>query len=221
MDEVDYMQGFVKTVKTHQKAANWMLQAIFLASNSTKSKMIFIGVSNHLELVTKITAEQCIKLMFKPYTESNIVYLITEKLKGLEEDPTSVINKTALLLLARRVANTSGDIRACLDSFTRALASSQHTLEKEFNSMSTTDSMDCMTSTPTRGADFDVERYKVSFRDIGMWTPTLSLNKAGQLKQQLTDLPLLQLLLLLSACKLSIKYQSCNRHVTYEDIKVC
>eukprot|EP00375_Theileria_parva_P002569 XP_765249.1 hypothetical protein [Theileria parva strain Muguga] len=223
IDEVDYLSSFTSNFKSYDKS-NWLVQALFKASCSPKSKVVVLAISNNLEFASKIKTENCERMLFKPYNEDQMVNIVMEKLKSLNEN-SQVLNKTSLLLIARRVANTSGDCRTYLDSFIRALSSSLSDIEKDyvsvesFGSADTTVGPDSFSSselidqvdtneefkTPTRNYDtLDMSKYNVGSKEIGVVTPTLSLNKIQQLKNQLSDLPIFQLLLLLAICKSSI-----------------
>ncbi|GIX63837.1 CDC6-like ATPase [Babesia caballi] len=220
MDEVDYMQGFIGHDPTCRNS-NWMLQAILAASSAPGSRVFFVAISNNLELATRITAKQCRMLLFKPYDEKQIIAIIKGKLAELDAPYTPVINDTAILLLARRVANTSGDLRACLDTFTRAISNSLSNLEDEIERLTATPVTDYAsaseTATPDRSLEdcetpkrcysdmsqecIEVRNYQVGHKDIGTLTPTLSLTKIALLESKVKPLPLMQLLALLSICK--------------------
>ncbi|GFE54988.1 AAA domain [Babesia ovis] len=229
MDEVDYLQCFMFN-GTSGRNSNWMLQALLAASHSPGSRVLFIAVSNNLQLATLITEKQCDILLFKPYTEKQIIAIIKGKLSKLEGPYTSVIKDTSILLLARRVANTTGDLRACLDTFTRAIANSLSNLEEEIDQLTiehtatsyentpvryggdvatfgaeTSDEYTAEFSTPKRAygdtSNIELSNYQVDHRDIGSLTPTLSLSKTALLEMKLKALPLLQLLTLLAICK--------------------
>nr|BAN64560.1 conserved hypothetical protein [Babesia bovis] len=210
MDEVDYLQTFVFNSVTG-KHSNGMLQALLSASHARGSRVLFIAISNNLRLATLITEKQCQFLLFKPYTERQIISIIKGKLASLEVPYTRIIKDTSILLLARRVANTSGDLRACLDTFTRALANSMSDLEMQRDDMVPTSyentperSMeDC--ETPKRGyidaVVNSLESFQVDHRDVGSLTPTLSLTKSALLETRVKSLPLMQLLTLLAIAK--------------------
>ncbi|AFZ79626.1 hypothetical protein BEWA_024750 [Theileria equi strain WA] len=239
IDEVDYLQHFT-IFRGGKRNSNWLLQAIFKASSAKLSNVATIAISNNLELATKLITDNCIRLMFKPYTEQQMVSIVTDKLNTLE-DKRSIVNKTALLILARRVANTSGDCRAYLDSFVRALTTSMSNLEKDsqpltdyeaslshtpsvdssrvlVDDVETPNDLDATYSTPVRNINtIDVEKYKVDYNDIKSVTPTLSLNKKESVQQQLSNLPVLQMLLLLASCKAAVISDEDN--VTSSDIK--
>ncbi|KAK1937520.1 hypothetical protein X943_002494 [Babesia divergens] len=223
MDEVDYLCTFMKR-KDDKQNHNWMLQAIFKAANAPGSKVLFVAISNNLELATLITEKLCRILLFKPYNEKQMISLVKGKLQQLDKAYTSVINDTAILLLVRRVANTSGDLRACLDTFTRAIANSMSQLEgvmASVSSVSTTYSLtDTPESSPNRFVEdsstpkrtfsdmadgsFELENYQVGYKEVGSLTPTLTLNKIALLKQKIQPLPFMQLLTLLALSKASI-----------------
>ncbi|UKJ90621.2 CDC6-like ATPase [Theileria orientalis] len=283
IDEVDYLSTFISNLKGYDKS-NWLLQALFKAASSEGSRVAIIAISNNLEFATKIKSANCQRLLFKPYNENQMVNIVLEKIKALDGCDSEVLNRTSLLLLARRVANTSGDCRAYQDSFIRALSNSLSNLERDtLSSLDTTsgpdsltasdltsspfsrttslkslenssslDSSDCftnddlnkndkdgygsnqvtvgittgantsvngpenlshndyahdvdMTKTPIRDLRaINLNNYNVGNKEIGIVTPTLSLNKREQLKNQLSGLPIFQLLLLLAVCKSSL-----------------
>ncbi|XP_952031.1 CDC6-like ATPase, putative [Theileria annulata] len=244
IDEVDYLSTFISNFKSYNKS-NWLIQALFKASCSPKSKVVVLAVSNNLEFASKIKTENCERMLFKPYNEDQMVNIVMEKLKSVNEN-SQVLNKTSLLLIARRVANTSGDCRTYLDSFIRALSNSLSDIEKDYESVESLAS--AVTSvgpdsfsrseqtyqvesyeefkTPTRNFSplgestnnfVDMSKYNVGSKEIGVVTPTLSLNKTQQLKNQLSDLPIFQLLLLLGICKSTIIL---NQTISKTDSKV-
>ncbi|GBE60824.1 AAA domain-containing protein [Babesia ovata] len=220
MDEVDYLSTYIYPSKATGRS-NWMLQAIIAASHAPGSRVLIIAISNNLELATLITEKQCRVIRFKPYKEQQIIAIIKGKLAKLDAPYTSVINDTAILLLARRVANTSGDIRACLDTFTRAISNSLSNLEEEIDRLTSSSLTDYATSsensTPERFSEeastpkrcygdessenIKLSSYQVGHKDVGSLTPTLSLSKTSLLTMKVKPLPLMQLLALLSVCK--------------------
>lgn len=220
VDEVDYLRGRYFLKDSHV-SNNWVLQAMFEAANSPESKVLVIAISNHLELATMITEKMCQIILFRPYDEKQLMEIIKGKLNELGESYTSVINDTAILLLVRRIANTSGDLRTCLDAFTRAISQSMFNLEDKLASicsMSTTDSLSTTAeSTPERfyddsctpkrtfsdmaGNSIELKDFQVDHRHVGSLTPTLSLNKVTMLKKKIEPLPLFQLLTLLAIAK--------------------
>ncbi|UKK01848.2 CDC6-like ATPase [Theileria orientalis] len=227
IDEVDYLSTFISNLKGYDKS-NWLLQALFRAASSEGSRVAIIAISNNLEFATKIKSANCQRLLFKPYNENQMVNIVLEKIKALDGGNSEVLNRTSLLLLARRVANTSGDCRAYQDSFIRALSNSLSNLEKDtMSSLETTSGPDSLTASDITSSPFsrttslkslrnsssldgtdsfsnDLNNYNVGNKEIGIVTPTLSLNKREQLKNQLSGLPIFQLILLLAVCKSSI-----------------
>ncbi|CDR93993.1 hypothetical protein, conserved [Babesia bigemina] len=223
MDEVDYMSTYINSSKAFGRL-NWMLQAIISASHAPGSRVFFIAISNNLELGTLITEQQCHVIRFKPYQDKQIIAIIKGKLAKLDGPYTSVINDTAIMLLARRVANTSGDIRACLDTFTRAISNSLSNLQEEIDRLTASSLTDYATSsensTPERSLECDstpkrcygdmrsdsieLGSYQVGHKDVGSLTPTLSLSKTSLIEMKVKPLPLMQLLALLSVCKSSL-----------------
>ncbi|ORM40850.1 Origin recognition complex subunit 1 [Babesia sp. Xinjiang] len=234
MDEVDFLQSMTLKVAAGRKS-NWMLQALLAASHAPGSRVLFIAISNNLRLATLITERQCRVVLFKPYNEKQIIAIIKKKLEKLDEPYTAVIKDTSLLLLARRVANTTGDLRACLDTFTRALATSMSNLTDElqhltpvtdYSSNSNENSPEKSieeAETPKRGYgdmanSIELDEYKVDHKDIGSLTPTLSLSKTALIELKVKPLPLMQLLALLSICKASIDEH--KTVVSYDDVKI-
>ncbi|KAK2195440.1 hypothetical protein BdWA1_003116 [Babesia duncani] len=188
-----------------------------MAANSPKSNLVLVAVSNNIELATKITVKHCKKLMFAPYTSDEIMKVITNKLNR-HENVKSVLTESSMMLMARRVANTMGDLRACLDAFTRAISESHKALQEKhytrLESASTACSIeygDEYSVTPDRKkCDIDLKDYRVGHQDISRLTPTLSFDRHVVLKNQLSYLPSLELLVLLAACNVSI---TCDSHI--------
>ncbi|KAK1443813.1 cell division control protein 6-related protein [Babesia gibsoni] len=228
MDEVDYICSLVK-IKDRSSKCNWMIQAILEAANSQGSKVLFIAISNNLDQATKITERQCRIIMFKPYNENQIMTIIKGKLEQLDQSYTSVIDDTAILLLARRVANTTGDIRACLDTFARAISTSMSNLEGKLENLYAESTTYSPSNTPERSTErfteesetpmlpssdtvnnsLELKGYQVGHKEVGSLTPTLTLNILALLKQKIKPLPLMQLVTLLAIAKSSMEEQDC------------
>lgn len=110
LDEIDQLE-----TKNHS-----ILYTIFEWPSRHQSKIILIGIANALDLTDRMLprlqarCELKPKLLhFAPYSKSQIVNILTSRLKGA--GVLDVFTPVALQMLAGKVASISGDVRRALD----------------------------------------------------------------------------------------------------------
>ncbi|ORY79908.1 P-loop containing nucleoside triphosphate hydrolase protein [Protomyces lactucae-debilis] len=115
LDEMDYLSS--SSLDT--------LYALFELANGKHVKII--GIANALNLTDTVlphlqaTGIQPTILRFKPYTPAEITRILTARVNAIANPAQTLVDPPALLLLGRKVANATGDIRKALDILRRAV----------------------------------------------------------------------------------------------------
>ncbi|XP_023244751.1 cell division control protein 6 homolog [Centruroides sculpturatus] len=90
------------------------------------SKLVLVGIANALDLTDRVLprlhAYGCRPklLHFRPYTHQQILSILEDRLKDVSAN-TEIFKPAALLLCARKIAASSGDVRKALDVCRRAI----------------------------------------------------------------------------------------------------
>jgi cell division control protein 6 len=115
LDEMDYLCS--SSLET--------LYALFELADGVRIKVI--GIANALNLTDTVlphlqaTGIMPKVLRFKPYTPTEITRILTARVQASSATSQSMVDLPALLLLGRKVANATGDIRKALDILRRAV----------------------------------------------------------------------------------------------------
>ena len=116
LDEIDQIEKSIKSPADLYKIFEWP----FLPS----SKLILIGIANSLDFTERLLPRLELKpeckpkiLNFTPYSKEDIIMIIKDRLKDIEESHNNcvIIEDKALGLCATKIASTNGDIRKVLD----------------------------------------------------------------------------------------------------------
>lgn len=116
LDEIDQLESKKQSV----------LYSIFEWPSIPHSKLILIGIANALDLTDRILPRLQARcelkptlMHFTPYTKEQIYNIISSRLN--QANAANVFSKSAIQLLAGKVAAISGDIRRALDISRRVL----------------------------------------------------------------------------------------------------
>ncbi|PFH37881.1 hypothetical protein BESB_002220 [Besnoitia besnoiti] len=96
-----------------------ILMALALAATHPQSKIIVVAISNSSELAQHFTGLPIPSLTFCPYTERQLTALLLKRLEVL--GCQRCFATPAILVFARKAANTYGDFRMALSGFCRAI----------------------------------------------------------------------------------------------------
>lgn len=116
LDEIDQLDSKNQEV----------LYTLFGWPNLSNSKLILIGIANALDLTDRVLprlqAYGCKPklLHFRPYTYKQILSILEDRLRDVKSS-TEIFKPAALLLCARKIAASSGDVRKALDVCRRAI----------------------------------------------------------------------------------------------------
>ena len=111
LDEVDQLESKDQAV----------LYTVFEWPALAGSKLALVGIGNSLDLTERVLPRLQVSatytptlLHFPPYTKQQIKEILTRRITAVEPD-TELITPRALLFLAAKIAQQSGDIRRALD----------------------------------------------------------------------------------------------------------
>ncbi|XP_041374929.1 cell division control protein 6 homolog [Gigantopelta aegis] len=118
LDEIDQLDS------KHQE----VLYTIFEWPSLPKSKLILVGVANALDFTDRILPRLQAKpkcrpklVNYAPYSKDQIVTIINNRLKQLQEDGLAVIEPSAIQFCARKISAVAGDMRKALDVCRRSV----------------------------------------------------------------------------------------------------
>ncbi|PHJ20620.1 aaa domain protein [Cystoisospora suis] len=123
--------GGGRTAGGHGHAAQRqdVLMALALAAVHPQSKIIVVAISNSSELAQHFAGLPIPSLTFCPYTEKQLTSLLLKRLEALGGQ--QCFAAPAILLFARKAANTYGDFRLALSGFCRAIEDKLNALHEE------------------------------------------------------------------------------------------
>ncbi|KFH15366.1 AAA domain protein [Toxoplasma gondii MAS] len=106
-----------------------ILMALALAATHPQSKIVVVAISNSSELAQHFTGLPVPSLTFCPYTERQLTSLLLKRLEVLGGQ--QCFAAPAILVFARKAANTYGDFRMALSGFCRAIEDKLGSLHEE------------------------------------------------------------------------------------------
>ena len=112
LDEVDQLESKDQAV----------LYTVFEWPALAGSKLALVGIGNSLDLTERVLPRLQVSaaytptlLHFPPYTKQQIKEILTRRITEVEPDSTELITPRAILFLAAKIAEQSGDIRRALE----------------------------------------------------------------------------------------------------------
>ncbi|XP_027205550.2 cell division control protein 6 homolog isoform X1 [Dermatophagoides pteronyssinus] len=116
-DEIDQLQTKNQNV----------LNSIFRLPLQLPDRVILIGIANALDFTSKTMSwlkfgngNNFHEIRFLPYRKEQIVKIIENRLRELQDENKPLIDRSAVEFCARKIASSSGDIRKALDVCRRA-----------------------------------------------------------------------------------------------------
>ncbi|SBS86561.1 conserved Plasmodium protein, unknown function [Plasmodium malariae] len=136
VDELDFIA--IKNVRMELKTKNVsktynedVVKALFECVQSSKCKIILVGIANSLDLIKDYTHMKINQIIYKPYNEKQFMNIIRNKLNTLEDEFVNKIFKgVSLNIHVRQISNRNGDIRSCFDAILRVFLDKRSDLEE-------------------------------------------------------------------------------------------